>query len=103
MMTQRIYYKVVRSIGHNRLILRSCTIHTPGTEVTYIVGKFVKPRIKHSKLFVFETLKYAVQFAGVTNEVYKCHIKGKPIMAKYRCSLLNPNMKLFWTNLYFSD
>ena len=101
---QKTFYKVVRSIpSESNTKLVSCQMNYKGMGVNYIVGKFVKPRVKHSRLFVFDNKIDAKIFCGYDCDVYECHIKGKTTTMKYRCTTLDAvltDVISFWKNKF---
>lgn len=50
------------------------------TKVTYKVGKWVKPKLKSTRLFVFDTLENAmsalIMLNGHNHEIYECECRG---------------------------
>jgi hypothetical protein len=54
--------------------LCSVSGYTP-TEILYAPHRVIKPRIKHSKLFVFDTLDHA-QTAGYGSQIWECEVKN---------------------------
>lgn len=66
-MKQKYFYKVTTQE------LRSCIIRNlRGIFVQYKIDKWVYPKIKHSKLFVFHTLRQAKRFQNLCSCVFKC-------------------------------
>ena len=43
-------------------------------EVQYKVGEFVYPAVEHCKLFVFDNLKDAQEFAAYYESIYECEV-----------------------------
>lgn len=94
MVSDKIYYKVVDN-NHESAVAEEYNM--PGNFIVkYTVGKWVKPRVKGTKLFVFDDLTAAKSF--LQNRwhggfVYKCKIKN-PIKPKYIAELAN--IENFW-------
>ena len=77
------YYKVVARFNDK---LYSCAMSSlkDKSNVEYIAGKFVKPKIINSKLFVFSELSQAQSFSDCGNgEIWECEVKGPTTKPKY--------------------
>ena len=72
----KYYYKVV---GRD---LCSCVVgqffnrSRPSFCVQYKVGEFVKPKIPHTKLMIFETYRQAQNFSSSYNRIFKVEAKN---------------------------
>lgn len=81
----RYCYKVLyRSKKNNKLYSCCRNINFPRSYIThYLESGVTTPRVKNTKLFVFETLKEAKEFAissfnyDTTIEVWRCHVANK--------------------------
>lgn len=98
-MTQ-IYYKVVREDMESMVKLPD------DFKVTYKIGEWVEPKVKNTKLFVFDSFQMAAEFISSHNTyraIYECEVKnpGKP---KFLGQIwdINSFWKLKWLkkNLY---
>lgn len=89
-MKNKIYYKVVYK--HN---LRSARAPY-NCAIEYKIGKFVKPTLPNSKLFVFNSLQKAKRFcSSLCDEcIYKCEVKN-PSIPKYMCRTIE-HIQEFW-------
>lgn len=99
------FYKVVRSLGkglvsarinlfvHDETYSRKCILNL---QVNYRTQRWVKPRLKKSKIFVFGSLEAATDFALTTEHIYECEVRN-PIAAKIMSRTLD-NIKDFWIN-----
>jgi hypothetical protein len=89
------YYKVVGPF------LQSAADISSKFKVRYIEGKFVKPSIPNTKLFVFTNLSRAVEFQGLYAQrlVYECEVQN-PSTMKYmiRFNIGFSTMLMFWKN-----
>jgi hypothetical protein len=74
------YYKVVTNGLKSFGGAGSIEIDKKSLCVQYKIGKFVHPNIKHTKLFIFDTLKNAESLLGKqygnNYRIYKIHAKG---------------------------
>lgn len=86
MKERKYYYKVVKEYENK---IYSCVAKGTDCEVIYKKNKWVKPHIKNSKLFVFETRKAARNFKKqMWNnhnkiKIYKVEIKNPIIIELY--------------------
>jgi hypothetical protein len=71
------YYKVVANIDNK---LQSACRHINFPEefrVTYEIGKWIEPRVKGTRLFIFKDFDCAKKFASDNwGEVYECEVKN---------------------------
>jgi hypothetical protein len=97
-MNQKLMYKVVRVVVNDERV--STNTNVPDSAVVvYKKGKQIFPKLKGSKLFVFETKNEALYFAkgNVNYEVWEV-IANNPIQSIARAQCLNGarNYQNFW-------
>lgn len=93
-----IYYKVLSA--KNRKLYSHLTKITNPYGIRYQIGKWAKPKLKGSKLFVFDSLKAIEEWYPVINRVpwfriYKCEVKN-PTACPKRISYCCPRDIYSW-------
>ena len=90
-MEKKLYYKVVqRATSSHETHLVSCITGSPDVDtnlrgpqaVIYKIGKWARPNIEKSKLFVFAKFDDAYEFADGQKVIYPLSI--------YQCEVINP-------------
>lgn len=78
------YYKVVRKTWFG--LYSSFVSDIWGMYVRYKVGKWVKPKIKNTKLFVFTNIETAIDYASYQDwvdfnqlAIYECEVKNPEV------------------------
>ena len=105
MRKQKYYYKVVHKEYGTAIKTRCLSyfvnlIDELSTE--YKINKWVEPKLKGTKLFVFDTLKHAREWSG-SIQIYKCEIKNPGRRLFILCGMINvleitENVENFWKN-----
>ena len=101
-MTQKTFYKVVRSTNKGLVSARlneECQYNSVNhIKINYRTQRWVKPRLKNSKIFVFASLTDAQKFADKEDKenIYECEVKN-PEVAKEMC-YSTYNITIYWIN-----
>lgn len=96
--TERTVYKVTRPDG------TSISGHLfPELSVTYKAGEFVRPKLRTSKLFAFESLERAMEFAGNNNGrgviIWEATARRvEPLERRATWSITPAEIRRFWRN-----
>lgn len=64
----KTYYKVVTE--------KNLSFYAGQYTIEYKVGKWVKPKLSGSRLFIFDNKKHACECADYYNKVYECEARG---------------------------
>lgn len=81
---KRKVYKVV-DVANSGIMYSVSVPRSAAHCLRYSIGQWIKPKIEGSKIFVFDTLAHAKDFAGVGHSVFECEYTGKAIRPNYMC------------------
>ena len=91
------YYKVVKKIPYNGVVRYVSARAWDGPIVVqYELKKWAKPRISGTKLFLFNNLKAATDFASVSDEIFEILATGVSSCYQVSDSLAINDIKWFW-------
>lgn len=94
-----MYYKVVNSDMSSAYVGSSCVYFNDKIKVFYKINRWINPKIKGTKLMVFDSLASAEKFRnkGWGDYIYRCQVKNpsiKGIFVKGNYDLVNNLLKI---------
>lgn len=91
------YYKIViSSNGSLRSLCGFNLVHNAKPNIKYEIDKWVYPKIKGSKLFVFDNIFHAIDFNDEYNDIFECEVIN-PTQQYYNLShiIFDENSKIY--------
>lgn len=100
MRKQKYYYKFVEENGEDEFFSWFVGSILSDLSVEYKIGKWVKPKLKGSKLFVFDTFKHAREWSSC-ELLFKCEVKNsrekrRILFGEVNVLAVTKNVENFW-------